>query len=88
VRHERKSAAAPLTIAIAVLLLPVLYFLSIGPAIALIERGYIDYESRALWAYTWPIREGCQRSSTFKNAVKRYALLWAPPQSAYKYSPD
>src|SRR5436190_17219483 len=61
-------------------LLPVLYVLSCGPAVALMTRGYMSQEAFQT-TYT-PLRIAAQSSSWIGRTLERYAELWAASRPA------
>lgn len=65
-------------VAIATLmLLPVLYLASLGPAIWLAERGFIstDQNSAAAIAYH-PLEIACENCELLAQGIEFYASLW------------
>ncbi|MGI8980093.1 MAG: hypothetical protein ACR2FY_12790 [Pirellulaceae bacterium] len=74
--QKRGPLAAPLLAGAALLiLLPLLYILSCGPAVALMTRGYLSREAFDI-AYH-PLRLASQSSTWMGQALEWYAQLWA-----------
>ena len=61
-----------LLISVVLLMLPLLYFLSSGPAIYLMNRGYISKDGN-LYA---PLQWACDHCEPFHQAVKWYLRLF------------
>jgi hypothetical protein len=68
-------------IAIGLLLLPILYMLSVGPAIWLCNRGAIT--RRQLFTAYAPIAWIEGRNETFDGALDFYVKLWVPDWKVY-----
>ena len=73
-RHDHRGGCVTLVTAAIVVLLPLLYFLSSGPAYRLGEAGYLSGNTmRAIYSpliqlgHFWP---------TFNEAWKFYLILW------------
>ena len=62
-------------ILILLFLLPVLYLLSCGPAVALINRGYLSQENFDT-AY-FPLQLASRNSRWIRDSLEDYARLWA-----------
>jgi hypothetical protein len=58
------------------LLLPALYFLSVGPAVWLIHSGWLN-ETAAEVVYT-PLILLCESCSPAENVLSAYVELWEP----------
>lgn len=74
--EKQNSRAAPLVACtmVALLLLPVLYVLSIGPAAWLIEHGHVN-EAAAQWFYT-PLGIAAEHSDFIAVCLFRYIELF------------
>ena len=71
---KRSSASVPLVIGIVVLILPLLYVLSIGPACRLCNDGYLDVQLY-LTIYA-PVLWPCEHLPAYEQAHDRYLRLW------------
>jgi hypothetical protein len=77
----KKREGAPLLIsaaisaAIGLPLTPILYVLSIGPAIWLFNHGYVSGMIPILWSFYAPLRE-MRRISIFATFIDWYISLW------------
>jgi hypothetical protein len=75
------SARWTMLLVLAVLLLaPVLYVLSVGPASWLCHKGVISQEAAATLDATIyaPIDWACHQSPAVDRAVSKYLMLWHP----------
>ena len=73
---DRGGAGGAILIMMAVLLLlPVLYVLTCGPAVALINRGYLSQETFDT-AY-FPLQLASRNSRWIRDSLEDYARLWA-----------
>jgi hypothetical protein len=74
--RNRGSMGGPIaTVMAALVLLPLLYVLSCGPAVALMTRGYLSEE--AFNVVYFPLRLAAQSSSWIGRPLEWYAQLWA-----------
>lgn len=73
---KQSSRAAPVVAGAVLLLilLPVLYVLSIGPAVWLIDQGYVS-DASALWFYA-PLGALAERSEFLSVCLFRYMELF------------
>ena len=74
-RNRGSSAGPILIVGVLLILIPVLYILSCGPAVALMTRGYMSREVFDV-AY-FPLRFAVQDSSWIGRLLESYAGLWA-----------
>jgi hypothetical protein len=74
-RGQRGGGGTPLVAAAIVVLLPVLYFLSSGPAYRLGEAGYMSGD--AMRAIYWPLIQLGHAWPAFNETWKFYLILWA-----------
>lgn len=75
---DAKPARSPAVViaAIVVVLLPILYVLSYGPAILLIRLGLIEYPYTLVnWFYS-PLDYLCRLYPPFSQLLHWYAQLW------------
>ena len=72
-RSERRSAW-PVTVIVALLLLPVLYVASFGPAVAMANRGQISWDTCG--AVYRPVEWACGRSAAARAWVFPYVSWW------------
>lgn len=72
-----RATVATILLAILLFLLPVLYFLSFGPAMWLVNKGYASTGPDS-WVYTlyWPIEELCSAIPVLNDVKHWYLLLW------------
>ena len=80
--EKRQSAAAPITIAVVIivaLLLPVAYFLSFRPLIWLQKAGYINVNGKAGGWYARPLHRGAEVIPGVRTLFRSYLDLWFPP---------
>jgi len=69
--YHRSSLAVWLTVA--VLLLPILYVLSVGPVFWLHKHGYLGYSALAIYGPLSYLYDSCQ---PVRYAIDWYASLW------------
>ena len=74
--QRKRSSAAPALIAAAVLLLPVGYVLSVGPAAWLIHNRYLDDSTVILYL---PLRWLHDQCKPIGDALEWYMKLWGVP---------
>ena len=74
--RQQETRAQPLAVSIIVvlLMLPVVYVLSTGPAVWLISRGYLD-DDAARWFYT-PLEWLAERSEMIQGWFQWYVSLF------------
>ena len=73
-KHERRFPALAAVLCVVVLLLPVVYVLSIGPAFWLMEHGYA---SSSVWEYTYyPVFWLSSKSELGRRLLEWYINLW------------
>lgn len=75
---DRKSSgiAGPLVIFVGLfILLPLLYILSCGPAVALMTHGYLSQDAFEIAYY--PLSLAARSSHWIGDPLERYAQLWA-----------
>ena len=86
-KGQRTSVAATIVIALVVLLIatPVIYIISAGPALWLVNHGYLDamtylhfYQPPMAYAYHHP---------KFNDAMNWYLSWWGAPINPYGLSP-
>ena len=85
-RSERRSPWPAVALAVlVVILLPVVYVLSAGPAHRLCQQGLIDRE--IVQAIYRPLVEALDRDRTgpIRSAYYWYLELWLPPQPPVYY---
>jgi hypothetical protein len=58
------------------LFLPMLYVVSIGPAVWLAQRGYLNQEATARWYY--PIQWVHRKCPPLRPALEWYVMLFEP----------
>jgi hypothetical protein len=63
-------------ILLAVVLLPALYVASLGPAVWLIERGYIPEDSPTPGVIYWPLQALANRSQTVHDGLMWHVELF------------
>lgn len=85
-QRERKSPWAAVLI-LAVLGLPLLYPLSLGPVVWLFNQGVVREESFVLKAYG-PIEWAADRSPAFMTIMERYLDIWDGPDVAATIPPN
>jgi len=73
-RHDYRGGCVTLVTVASVVLLPVLYFLSSGPAIRLGHAGYLSGDT--LRAIYWPLSQLGHFWPAFNEAWKFYMILW------------
>jgi len=76
VKHERHFAALAVVLCV-VIGLPVLYVLSNGPAVWLVQHSYLSTESYT--AIYSPIDWACSGSVTANAILQWYLELWSVP---------
>lgn len=78
---SRPSTAAPILamLAIALVTLPVLYVLSMGPIAWLYWHGYVSEE--LIDPYGYPVQLGLDNSEWFYDAYHAYLKHWIPANS-------
>jgi len=75
--RRRSGGRAVVVAAVLLLALPVLYFLSIGPAAWLVVNGYLpDAVDDALDAFYIPIAWLVDHSEFCRNVIAAYMSLW------------
>jgi len=72
-KHERRSSTAVVVLCM-VIVLPVAYVLSYGPASWLVQHSYMSI--RAFMFIYWPIAWSCNQSEALGAAIDWYELLW------------
>jgi hypothetical protein len=73
--HRKTGSGLLALIGVAVLLLPVLYVASLGPAVYLHERGVLSNETgETIYA---PLMLLADRSESFRTTMERYAEWWS-----------
>jgi hypothetical protein len=77
-RKESKPIGAVM-MSVVLLLLPMLYVLSIGPAVWLLDRGAIS--KKLLYTAYAPVDWLVHQNETFGDAMEWYCGLWAEPPS-------
>ena len=85
VKDARQSSGGAAIIAIIVLaltLLPLVYVASVGPAVWLMERGYVSPDSRMTLIIYWPLEALAERSPAVMNGLTWYADLFRQRQAA------
>jgi hypothetical protein len=70
------GAALAVVIVLALIVLPALYVASVGPAVWLIDKGYISKESAMLQAIYWPLETLVHNSRTASEVLTWYADLF------------
>lgn len=74
-RNRGSSTGAVLIVGVLLILVPLLYILSCGPAVALMTRGYMSRE--VFDVVYFPLRFAVQGSSWIGRLLESYAGLWA-----------
>lgn len=78
---KRSSGAAPISIGIVLVVLPMLYLLAFGPAVYLFESDVIS-EDTLLTAYA-PVAWLVDKSETFGKFIEWYCWLWTPTKQGH-----
>ena len=74
--RNRPSITSPiLVIGALLILLPLLYILSCGPAVILINRGYLSEEGFRIVYY--PLNLAARSSRPIRDSLEGYTRLWA-----------
>jgi hypothetical protein len=73
---DKPRSFAPIIAALLLLLffLPVLYVLSVGPAVWLVNNGSLDEDTAK--AFYWPLRIAIEACSPFRDALAWYISLF------------
>ena len=72
-RSERRSIWPAIVLAV-LLLLPVLYVASVGPACAMMAFGQLDYDG--YWSFYRPLTWVGSKSETADYVLKEYQFWW------------
>jgi len=85
---KRGGGAVPVVILLVVLiLLPILYVLSVGPAVLMATSGRMN--PKTLEAVYWPLEWTASNVPVVGPAIIQYAALWEPePQPVYLAPPS
>lgn len=87
IKRERGGAAMVMVFVAVLLVLPMLYTLSIGPVVLMLESGQLDRSwERAVIAFYYPISIGGKCIPGFQSVLNDYVNWWTswvtpPPRS-------